>query len=181
MPDRDTRDALVESACDAQRAQGKIPTVVNNERFIVDTLHGMDAKKREPKKPKPKKEARTRRPGAVQREVERYAKRNGIELAKGNWQIDKTHRPLVAGGDIFTEKKLSLVHKRLRDRVRLLRGYPEWADRIASVNPIATSGQLGPAKQKEAQAALWKVIEMSNEKFGHWMKPPAERPLYFHD
>lgn len=176
MSDRDVKDDLVGSLCESQRDSGKIPTPVNNERFVVKTLERMDQKAKEPK-PETVRDGQ-RRPGAFQKEAEKRARRHGYELT-GNWSVEKKERPLALGGDMFSVKTMDAAYKKLQTRLRLLRSYPEWYDKIVAVNPYALHGHLGQAKRKEAANYLLKILDQSNEKFGHWMKDDPDRPLIF--
>lgn len=145
------RDSLVSDACDAQRAQGKVPAVADNARYIEGVLARLDHKRAASKPRQAKQRPQRRRPRP----------RPGLLL------------PASLG------VPLSEFDARLRKRLRLIRSRPEWAAKIKAINPLAVAGHLGPGKKQEATILIWKVLEESNAVWGDWKRPEPDGPVFF--
>ena len=176
------KELLVEAACAEQAAKGMLPSPTDNERYLVDLVNRMDRRRADaPSRPLVRD---GKKPGAFAVEAERRARRHGFELT-GGWQVDAARRPLALGGAAFeaTTKVMGLPERRLRDRLRLLRSKPEWADRLKRINPLALQGAAGKTPEQRSErrlaavAAVRAVIEASNTTFGHWAKDPAPAPV----
>lgn len=167
------KDELLKSASDAQRANGKVPTVVDNEKFITTILEQNDRRAADAK-PIKRDEPVDDRKDRRHKEAVKRAQRAGFSLTPG-WELSSSPRvPLALGGSALEVKKMGKLEKRMRARLRLLRSKPDWANRLKRINPLALQGQLGHEKHLEAVEEVKKVIRASNVTFGHWMK---DRPV----
>lgn len=66
----------------------------------------------------------------------------------------------------------------LCQRMRKLWASPDWQQRLKVINPLATQGQLGPEKQKQAHQLLLGIIADSDRVFGPWMKVPSHKLVF---
>lgn len=168
------RDSLLESAADAQRGNGMLPTPVDNSQYIEGVLLRLDAKERD----QVERPSSTKKTDAFQGEVEKRCERAGRE-APSSYSVERNETKIRASEVSGNLEARGVLWNRLWERVRLIKSRPEWADKIKCVNPRAISGALGPHKRHEAELALWKVIAETDKKWGEWWKPPPAKPLWF--
>lgn len=165
------KDALMKGAAEEQSKKGMLPATVDNDRYLADVLNRMDRKTSEatPQAPiKPQK-----KPGAFEAEAKRRAEQEGFTLS-GNWQVTNTPKPLALGGSMVEVKKAeTILRKRLRLRIRLMRETPEFEARMKRINPLALQGQFGREKRERAAAEWRKLLAASDRKWGDWRKPRA--------
>lgn len=163
---------MIRDGVATQELHGVAPTPREVEELAVAILERTDAQKRDEKPPAPI--SGTKKPGALEREFE---KRGGTPGTFGAWNVE---RKPIAPGEIRSKKlTLDAGSMLVRKRIRLLRSKPEWAARLATINPLAANGSLGPVKREEAERAYWAIIKDSCRLFGPVFKGKA-RKLWFH-
>lgn len=167
----DIRDSLVEGAAEEQRKRGMIPQITEAQTEFARMLAEFE---RQPKV----KVNRTESGGdaALAREAERRAA--GAGQSADYSSARRAHGPVVPRSGYRGTPVAREYERRLRARLRLLRSKPEWSAKLRAINPLALQGSLGEAKQREADAAVKRVITASNAVFGDWRKVKA-RPLRF--
>ncbi len=167
----DVKAALVEDGTEEQRHNGYEPTPRAIEEFVVPILERLERKERD-KQAAPR--ATQKKPGAVKAEYER---RGGEHYDA--WTVERGEKEQVPFAPIRT-KTLTLDPgaQAITRRIRLLRSKPEWALRLATINPLAANGTLGPEKRKEAELAYWRILLDSVRLFGPILSTPP-KPLWF--
>lgn len=179
-------DAIVQDALAEQRASGVIPKTNEVRAYVQAIVEKMDRKESE-RRPAPSVETPSPHPHhtsifssdgngeQLEREYRKRLARRGEEPLPGTWRVEhKAPTPKTSKA----RRILGKAEKLMRQRLKLLRSKPDWADKLKRINPLALQGQLGKTKNLEADAEVRKVINASNIVFGHWAKEPGKR-LFF--
>jgi hypothetical protein len=173
--DRDAVDELVRDAADAQRSRGQLPRVGPMRDYFVATCEALD-RQQALARPAPAPSAPAPRapldPVRIESEYRRRCRRAGIDPTPGKWSVERRTGPEpIPTGPVVS----GLGTERLRARIRLLRGLPEWSDKLKRINPLALSGQLGEEKRRHATELVRQIVEASDRVFGPWWKDPPRR------
>ena len=185
MNPNEIKTELVANACEEQRKRGDMPTVVNNEKYITGILETFDNKKAAAK-PAPIRNPQ-KKPGALDKEYERRAKRLGYEPVKG---FEFTSKPLASGGPMLQHTRRTARLKALGHRIKLIASDPEWMmARLAAyglgkgnmINPLALQGSVRGTppeikRKREEAAQLWRrLVDDSCVTWGDWDKPQGRK------
>ncbi len=184
-------DAVTRDACEAVSKRGGIPDTQGIRSFVQGVVERLDRKRADaPPKPKRKPEQRAHGARKAPTEIVREAKRRlawrGLEPIVDYDEVEIARRP-ISSEELFKSKPkpkpsgggLSpYAIDMLIKRIRLIRSTEDYRMRGETINPLALTGELGPAKKTEA-INHWKQLIVDSEKhFGPWWKAPPER-LFF--
>ncbi len=168
---------MVQDATTKQREAGQIPRIHDVTKYIREVVERVERKNAAAPKvwdtaPSPAVPRTTRTADELNVELKR-------RIAAGpTCRTPGTGPGIVVQGEEEPALGVSHTTKMLVARIRLLKSKPEWAARMMTINPLATSGALGPEKRQHAEALYQRIIEDSDRIFGPWWKPPPER-LFF--
>ncbi len=183
---RNAVDALVRDGADAQREQGFLPQPEKIRAFVQPIVERADRQAEErrlkvfPKREKPAQPRTERSSEAMETEFQKRLRRKGQEPIPGtaSWEIERKPVVLKPETPQIVNRRMALAKRRMRQRLRLLRSKPEWAQRLMTINPLALQGHLGEEKQKHATYLVQEIIKDSERVFGPWWKGQSKKLVF---
>jgi hypothetical protein len=177
-------ESIVKDGVADQRRAGVMPRPNDLRKYVqgvVETMERRDAENRlriKPKETPAPKPAVARSTEQMESEYQKRLKRKGHEPLPGSWTVTRT--PVKQSrSQLATLKNLRARREDdlKRRRIRLLMSKPDWAARLATINPIVASSGT-PEQKRECEAAYLKIFEDAERVFGPWWKD-APRKLHF--